>query len=76
MGEVLAGKFDLSGIVDVNEVVISYYGHEYTYYDIWFFMFISSFMVLLINTISFVNRCIFNAIVKRDYDRQIESKKW
>lgn len=75
IGEILAGKYDLTGIVDVNEVMISHYGHDYTLYDLWFFMFVSSFMVLFLNTISFVNRIIFNAIQKRDYDRQIKSTK-
>ena len=64
MGEILAGKYDLTGIVDVNEVMFSYEGHEYTLFDMWFFMIISAFMVLLINTISLVNSSILKAIAK------------
>lgn len=73
--EVISGNLDVTGIVDLDEILFSYNGHEYTLFDMWFFMAISTFMVLLINSISLVNRTIFNSIAKRDYDRQIKSTK-
>ena len=71
----LGGTNIAAGIVDVNEVMFSYEGHEYTLYDMWFFMFISVFMIFVVNTISLVNSTIFKAISNRDYDRQIKSTK-